>query len=113
MSQELTQGLCAQNLSPDRRLAGEVQIDLVGLDKATARDTLLAGMRCERAKPTTAPGFPESQPRAVPQQPLFPGTASPQRRRLLSLRVSPYQPVCGRGSCGTGNGYGVASAQRC
>jgi putative transposase len=25
MSQELTQGLCAQNLSPDRRLAGEVQ----------------------------------------------------------------------------------------
>lgn len=62
--------------TPPGMLRPLLYIDLVGLDEAMARDTLLAGVRRGRAKPTIAPGFPESQPRAVPQQPLFPGTAS-------------------------------------
>ena len=98
--------------TPPGMLRPLLYIDLVGLDEATARDTLLAGVRRERAKPTTAPGFPGSQPRTVPQQPLFPGTASPQCRRLLGPCMCPCQLVCGRGSCGTGNGCGVALAQR-
>ena len=98
---------------PPGMLRPLLYIDLVGLDEATARDTLLAGVRRERTKPTTAPGFPGSQPRAVPQQPMFPGMRALQRRRLLSPCMSPCQPVCGRGSYGTGNGCGVALAQRC
>ena len=72
--------------TPPGMLRPLLYIDLVGLDEATARDTLLAGVRRERAKPTTAPGFPGSQPRAVPQQPLFPGTAGPPAQ-------TPPQPV--------------------
>jgi hypothetical protein len=63
--------------TPPGMLRPLLYIDLVGLDEVTARDTLLAGVRRERAKPTTAPGFPGSQPRTVPQQPQFPGTVSP------------------------------------
>jgi hypothetical protein len=47
-------------------------IDLVGLDEAAAKDALLAGVRRERAKPTTPPGFPGAAPRSVPEQPRFP-----------------------------------------
>ncbi len=35
-----------------------VDIDLVGLDEAAATETLLAGVRRERAKPKIVPGFP-------------------------------------------------------
>jgi hypothetical protein len=72
--------------TPPGMLRPLLYIDLVGLDEATARDTLLAGVHRERAKPTIAPGFPGSQPRAVPQQPLFPGTVSPPAQ-------TPPQPV--------------------
>jgi TIR domain len=43
--------------TPPGMLHPLLYIDLVGLDEATARDTLLAGVRRERAKPTTAPGW--------------------------------------------------------
>jgi len=54
-----------------------VYIDLVDLEEAAARDTLLAGVRSERAKPTAPPGFPGAIPRSVPQRPRFPGDLPP------------------------------------
>jgi hypothetical protein len=42
-----------------------VYIDLVDLEEAVAREALLAGVRSERGKPETAPGFPMSAPRTV------------------------------------------------
>jgi hypothetical protein len=39
-------------------LAQIVFIDLVGLDEATAKEALLAGVKQRRAKPSTAPPFP-------------------------------------------------------
>jgi tetratricopeptide (TPR) repeat protein len=54
-----------------------VYIDLVGLEETTAHDTLLAGVRRERAKPTAPPGFPGAIPRSVPQRPRFPGALPP------------------------------------
>jgi tetratricopeptide (TPR) repeat protein len=55
-------------------------INLVGLDDAAARETLLDGVRQGRNKPPTAPLFPGSiseTQRAVPQQPRFPGAFPP------------------------------------
>jgi len=54
-----------------------VYIDLVGLDAKVARDTLLAGVQRQRAKPTREPGFPGFSPRSVTVPPLFPGTLPP------------------------------------
>src|SRR5262249_34780365 len=42
-----------------------VYIDLVGLEGEAARDTLLAGVRQQRAKPTREPGFPGPNPPSV------------------------------------------------
>jgi hypothetical protein len=52
-------------------------IDLVGLDAAAARETLLAGVRRQRAKPTMEPGVPGPSPRPVTVPPLFPGSSPP------------------------------------
>jgi tetratricopeptide (TPR) repeat protein len=54
-----------------------IYIDLVDLEEAAARDTLLAGVRRKRAKPTAPPGFPGAIPRSVPQRPRFPGALPP------------------------------------
>jgi len=54
-----------------------IYIDLVGLEEQEAKDTLLAGVSRERAKPTAPPGFPAAAPRAVPQRPRFPGALPP------------------------------------
>jgi hypothetical protein len=54
-----------------------VYIDLVGLDAAAARETLLAGVQLQRAKPTRAPEFPGPSPRPVRVPPLFPGASPP------------------------------------
>jgi len=54
-----------------------VYIDLVNLEEAAAKDTLLAGVRRERVKLTTAPGFPGVVPRSVPERPRFPGALPP------------------------------------
>jgi len=52
-------------------------IDLVGLDAEAARETLLAGVERQRAKPTKEPGFPGPSPRSVTIPPLFPGASLP------------------------------------
>jgi len=54
-----------------------IYIDLVGLDEVAAKETLLAGVRRGRAKPSVAPGFPGAVPRSVPEQPGFPGALPP------------------------------------
>jgi tetratricopeptide (TPR) repeat protein len=54
-----------------------VYIDLVDLEETAAKDTLLAGVRRERAKPTTPPGFPGAIPRSVPERPRFAGALPP------------------------------------
>jgi len=46
---------------PEGLLAQIVHINLVGLDPDTARDTLLAGIKNQRAKPRTTPPFPGSK----------------------------------------------------
>jgi hypothetical protein len=54
-----------------------VYIDLVGLDEAAAKDTLLAGMERDRAKPAVAPGFPGTTAtgQAALSAPLYPAPA--------------------------------------
>jgi len=53
-----------------------VYVDLVGLDETAARETLLAGVQTERAKPKTAPVFP-SPKTATSARPRFPGALPP------------------------------------
>lgn len=60
--------------SPRGLLAQLVRIDLLGLDEAAAKETLLAGVKRGRTKPTTAPAFPGGTRR---RKPSFPGTATP------------------------------------
>src|SRR5215475_4960153 len=62
---------------PQGLLPQIVYIDLVGLDAEAARETLLAGVRRQRAKPTREPGFPGPSPRPVTVPPLFPGAIPP------------------------------------
>jgi tetratricopeptide (TPR) repeat protein len=49
-------------------------IDLVDLDEAAARERLLAGISCKRAKPTKPPAYPR---RAVAEEPAYPGGLPP------------------------------------
>jgi hypothetical protein len=76
-----TQGLLLPVRIHDCELRGLlppiVYIDLVGLDVEAARETLLAGVRRQRAKPTREPGFPGPSPRPVTVPPLFPGAIPP------------------------------------
>jgi len=62
---------------PEGLLPQIIYIDLVDLEEAAAKDTLLAGVRRERAKPTAPPGFPRAAPRSVLQRPRFPGALPP------------------------------------
>jgi hypothetical protein len=55
-----------------------VYIDLVGLDEAAATETLLAGVRRERAKPKNVPAFPGVAQRVVSEQPRFPSVLPQQ-----------------------------------
>jgi tetratricopeptide (TPR) repeat protein len=50
-----------------------IYIDLVDLDEAAAREALLSGVRRERGKPETAPGFPGREQPTFPQSKRFPG----------------------------------------
>ena len=76
-----TQGLLLPVRIHDCELQGLlpqiVYIDLVGLDAEAARETLLAGVQRQRAKPSQEPGFPGPSPRPVTVPPLFPGASSP------------------------------------
>src|SRR5215510_5648171 len=64
-----------------------VYIDLVGLDAEAARETLLAGVRRQRAKPTREPGFPGPSPRPVTAPPLFPG-ATPPALKIYQTQIT-------------------------
>ncbi len=59
---------------PEGLLGPIVYIDLVGQDEATAKKTLLAEIKQERAKPTHKPAFPIAGKKAVMEKPNFPGT---------------------------------------
>lgn len=54
-----------------------VYVDLVGLDETAARETLLAGVQTERAKPKTAPVFPLPKAATSTKPPRFPGALPP------------------------------------
>jgi len=58
-------------------LGSVVYIDLVDLDEAIARETLLVGVRRDRGKPDTAPGFPGKGQRTIPEPQRFPGALPP------------------------------------
>jgi len=67
--------------APPGLLRALTYIDLVGLDEATARKTLLDGLNPGRMKPQTPPRFPGTvPPRSVPAHPTFPAAtaAAPQ-----------------------------------
>jgi hypothetical protein len=70
---------------PDGLLGQIVHITLVGLSKTDARQQLVAGVRNERAKPTSAPAFPgeHHSPEAA-----FPGRSGGARPR----EAEPYLP---------------------
>ncbi|HII06093.1 MAG TPA: TIR domain-containing protein, partial [Methanotrichaceae archaeon] len=51
------------------------RIDLIGFDEEPAKQTLLDGVKFERATPTMPPGFPGS--RSVTAEPRFPGVLPP------------------------------------
>jgi DNA-binding NtrC family response regulator len=53
-----------------------VYVDLVGLTEEAARETLVASVKRGRAKPTAAPGFPETVEHVASVQPSFPGESS-------------------------------------
>lgn len=63
-----------------------VYVDLVGLDEATARERLLAGLDRTRAKPSTAPAFPSRTPPGR-DKPPFPG--APEHPDPSGTRPSP------------------------
>lgn len=50
-----------------------IYVDLVGNDEAEAKETLLAGIQSERAKPLTKPEFPRTTERVITNHPSFPG----------------------------------------
>ena len=58
-----------------------IYIDLVDLDEATAHERLLVGVRQgvrhERGKPETAPGFPGGGQHTIPEPQRFPGALPP------------------------------------
>jgi hypothetical protein len=67
-----------------------IYIDLVDLEEATARETLLAGVKRGRAKPSVPPGFPagrghvKRQPPRFPSPPLLFNKIKDQIRSLLN-----------------------------
>ena len=89
-----TQGLLLpvriHDCEPQGLLPQIVYIDLVGLDAEAARETLLAGVRRQRTKPTREPGFPGQSPRSGTEPPLFPGSI-PHNLPLLG-----EAPIAGR-----------------
>jgi hypothetical protein len=58
-------------------LGSIIYIDLVDLDEVRARETLLAGVRRERGKPKTAPGFPGGGQHTLLEPQRFPGNLPP------------------------------------
>src|SRR5262249_32750161 len=66
-----------RDCQPTGLLPQIVYIDLVDKNESEARAELLSGIKRQRAKPLTAPGFPGSVPagqRTTTEPPRFPGT---------------------------------------
>ncbi len=59
--------------TPGGLFAALVYIDLVGLNRLAAQNTLLAGVHRSRARPSAEPGFPGTTALVAPQAPSFPG----------------------------------------
>ncbi|MBE2259301.1 MAG: SUMF1/EgtB/PvdO family nonheme iron enzyme [Rhodobacteraceae bacterium] len=72
-------------------LRAVTHVDLVGLDEATAKRTLLARISGERLKPTRPPGFPGGATPVASFQPGFPGP--PQALGDLHAALLAGQPV--------------------
>lgn len=74
---------------PQGLLKPIVQVRILGMDEATARDAILAGARRTRAKPSARPAFPGSI--AAPRHKEFPGPdtapSQPARSVLPKLKV--------------------------
>jgi hypothetical protein len=74
---------------PQGLLKAIVQVRIMGMDEAAARDALLAGARRTRAKPSTRPAFPGST--SAIDHKAFPGPDSasslPSRSVLPKLKV--------------------------
>jgi len=70
-----------------------VSEDLFGLDRASARDRLLAAARNTRGKPAFAPDFPGSRP--VGGEPAFPGAVSVRDADPRRLGVHPAISAAG------------------
>jgi len=91
-----TQGLLLpvriHDCEPQGLLPQIVYIDLVGLDTEAARETLLAGVRRQRAKPTREPGFPGPSSRPVTTPPLFPGSSPPALKTDQTQSTSGDEP---------------------
>lgn len=66
-----------KDCQPQGLLAPIVHISIVGLEEATARTRLLAGVDATRAKPSSPPAFPGAA--AVSPEKPFPGPASGQQ----------------------------------
>ena len=64
-----------QKCEPGGLLSTISRIDLIGLDEEAAKKALLDGVKFERAKPSTQPGFPAS--RSMTEKPRFPGALPP------------------------------------
>ena len=64
-----------QKCEPGGLLSTISRIDLIGLDEEAAKKALLDGVKFERAKPLTPPGFPGF--RSVTEKPRFPGALPP------------------------------------
>ncbi len=69
-------------------LGAIIYIDLVDLDEVRAREILLAGVRQERGKPKTAPGFPGGGKHTIPEPRRFPGNLPPVWN--VPYRRNPY-----------------------
>ena len=64
-----------REFKPEGLLGPIIYIDLVGLDEETARESLIAGVKKRRAKPSSPPRFPGAAP--PKEAPRFPGALPP------------------------------------
>ena len=95
-----TQGLLLpvriHDCAPQGLLPQIVYIDLVGLDAEAARDTLLAGVWRQRAKPTREPGSPALAPALPRSNPSFPALSCPRLKTYQTQVKAARRPIVPR-----------------
>jgi len=62
---------------PPGLLSRIVYVDLTGLDEESAKKKLISGVRRNRKKPDSAPGFPVTNTHVADKQPRYPGVLPP------------------------------------